>query len=63
LGIPEQRDEKAVCIQTSLMSLTASRTLPSFRAHIANLLFMYTRTFVSRPEKTNKFTCCLLEKY
>ena len=36
---------------TSLIILIASLILPRRRAHIANRLFIYTNTFVSRPTK------------
>lgn len=46
------------CQLTSLIILTASLVLPSFLAHIASLLLMYTRTLVSRPvegERKNNY--------
>lgn len=41
-------------IHTSLIIFTLSRNFPSFLAHIASLLLIYTRTFVSLPTKKKK---------
>ena len=39
---------------TSRIILTASLVLPSFRKHMASRRFMYTSTFVSRPDRMKK---------
>jgi len=36
-------------VLTSLIIFTASRVLPSLRAHMASRRLMYTRTLMSRP--------------
>lgn len=41
---------------TSLIIFTASLVLPSFLAHIASLLLIYTNTLVSLPVQEEKET-------